>query len=374
MSCASVVFGLFSINCESRNKFIGISETVIENVTRTMVNTENRAVTRLDTMQTIKVFANEIDCTYLDISNNVDVDVVVNQEIDEEARLSLINAISQVTQWDAILNNEQLTGLFNNPANNQKNDVEIATYFRALTENTLTVSRLNSITSGMYIGQNIELYINRLSGINCTIQNNIMVKVFVSQALYAVLEAFANNSYDIETTTIIKQSLRREQTGLFGKDKKGKKGIVLLGLLAIGLLIGGGLLIFMLSKKKGGSQPVPNSPINQTSRQNSQTSRSVGGRSDEVGTNGETPLLSQTLPISQTSRLIDRASRLIDRDRLNTQTSRQNSQTSRSVGGRSDEVGTNDRTSRSNDRTTRSINRSSDVPLYRQRSSQPSTE
>lgn len=371
MSCASVVFGLFSINCESRNKFIGISETVIENVTRTMVNTENRAVTRLDTMQTIKVFANEIDCTYLDISNNVDVDVVVNQEIDEEARLSLINAISQVTQWDAILNNEQLTGLFNNPANNQKNDVEIATYFRALTENTLTVSRLNSITSGMYIGQNIELYINRLSGINCTIQNNIMVKVFVSQALYAVLEAFANNSYDIETTTIIKQSLRREQTGLFGKDKKGKKGIVLLGLLAIGLLIGGGLLIFMLSKKKGGSQPVPNSPINQTSRQNSQTSRSidrttrsidqtsrsVGGRSDEVGINGETPLLSQTLPISQTSRLIDRASRLIDRDRLNTQTSRQNSQTSRS-----------------NDRTSRSINRSSDVPLYRQRSSQPSTE
>ena len=361
MSCASVVFGLFSINCESRNKFIGISETVIENVTRTMVNTENRAVTRLDTVQTIKVFANEIDCTYLDISNNVDVDVVVNQEIDEEARLSLINAISQVTQWDAILNNEQLTGLFNNPANNQKNDVEIATYFRALTENTLTVSRLNSITSGMYIGQNIELYINRLSGINCTIQNNIMVKVFVSQALYAVLEAFANNSYDIETTTIIKQSLRREQTGLFGKDKKGKKGIVLLGLLAIGLLIGGGLLIFMLSKKKGGSQPVPNSPINQTSRQNSQTSRSIDRTSRSIDqtsrSNDETPLLSQTLPISQTSRLIDRASRLIDRDRLNTQTSRQNSQTTRS-----------------NDRTTRSINRSSDVPLYRQRSSQPSTE
>src|SRR5690606_1474806 len=184
----------------------------------------NQAVTHLNIKQTIVIRAGRIACDNLNVVNRVDVDVVVNQEINEEARSQLIAAISNVTEWDAIQENRELTGWFSNPAASQVNDVEVANYFRSLTEQTLTIERLNSITNSMYIDQNIVINVRELSGTNCNITNDIMVKVFVTQALYGILEAFQNSTYDLETNLKLKQALERENRGIFESFFGSKKG------------------------------------------------------------------------------------------------------------------------------------------------------
>lgn len=336
MSCNSIAFGLFSIGCESTNKFVGISDTIIENISRTMTTTENRVVTRLDVDQSILLRADSIDCTNLLLTNRVDASVVVNQEIDEQGRVDIINAISQNTEWEAIQNNEQITGFFNNPANSQRNDIEIANYFQGLTENTLTLDRLNTITTGMRVNQDIVLDVNELKGTNCTLSNDIMVKVFVSQVLYAVLEVFQSGTYDLETTNIIKQSLRREQSGLFGGGKKAKKGYLILGVLAIGVLVIGGVFVFMMSRKKGQSptqqMDIPTDVPTQSPTQSYRQS----------------PLLPTNVPSRSNTVSFGRPSVSFGRPSVNPLYPVQSGSMSQSPG----------------------VNR----PLYRQRSSQPSTE
>ena len=254
-NCSSVAFGLIRTECESTNKLLSISDTVIENVTNIMSSTSNQAVTQLNISQTIVIRAGRIACDNLNVVNRVDVDVVVNQEINEVARSQLIAAISNVTEWDAIQENRELTGWFSNPAASQVNDVEVANYFRALTEQTLTVERLNSITNSMYVDQQIDFTVKELTGRNCNITNDIMVKVFVSQALYAVLDAFQNSNYDLETNLKLKQALERENRGIFESffgSKKGKFTAVAVVFGAV-LVIGGVIFAVVMSSKKKGS-------------------------------------------------------------------------------------------------------------------------
>ena len=244
-NCSSVAFGLIRTECESTNKLLSISDTVIENVTNIMSSTSNQVVTQLNISQTIVIRADRIACDNLNAVNRVSVDVVVNQEINEEARSQLIAAISNVTEWDAIQENRELTGWFSNPAASQVNDVEVANYFRALTEQTLTVERLNSITNSMYVDQQIDFTVKELTGRNCNIGNDVMVKVFVSQALYAVLDAFQNSNYDLETNLKLKQALERENRGIFESFFGSKKG----KFTAVAVVFGA----VMSSKKKGSS-------------------------------------------------------------------------------------------------------------------------
>lgn len=254
-SCSSVAFGLIQTECESTNKILSINDTVIENVTNIMTSTTNQAVTQLNVNQIITINAGSIDCANLNIGNKVSIDVVVNQEINEVARTQLIAAISNVTEWDAVQDNTELTGWFSNPAASQVNDVEVANYFKSLTQQTLTLERLNTITNSMYIDQEITLNVNQLSGTNCNITNDVMVKVFVSQALYAVLDAFQSSDYELETNLKLKQSLSRENRGIFESFFGSKKGkFTMVAVVLGGILVIGGVIfaIVMSSKKKSG--------------------------------------------------------------------------------------------------------------------------
>lgn len=273
-NCSSVAFGLIRTECESTNKILSIDERVIENVTRTMSSTRNQVVTQLNVSQTITIEADVISCTNLNVGNRVSVDVVVNQEINEVARSQLLTAIDSVTEWDAVQENREVTGWFSNPAAGQVNDVQVVNYFKSLTEQTLTLELLNSITNSMYIDQNIVIRVRELSGTNCNITNDVMVKIFVTQALYAVLDAFQNSTYDLETNLKLKQSLERENRGIFESFFGSKKGkfvaiAAVIGLVAvIGIVI---LVVITSGKKKGGGsttvitspQPAP-IPINGT--------------------------------------------------------------------------------------------------------------
>lgn len=260
-NCSSVAFGLIRTECESTNKILSIDERVIENVTRTMSSTRNQVVTQLNVSQTITIEAEVISCN---IGNRVSVDVVVNQEINEVARSQLLTAIDSVTEWDAVQENREVTGWFSNPAAGQVNDVQVVNYFKSLTEQTLTLELLNSITNSMYIDQNIVIRTKELSGPNCNITNDVMVKIFVTQALYAVLDAFQNSTYDLETNLKLKQSLERENRGIFESFFGSKKGKFVAIAAVIGLVAAIGIVILVVitsgKKKGGGSTTVITSP------------------------------------------------------------------------------------------------------------------
>ena len=254
--CTSILFGIFKTGCTSENRVIGISDLLIQNVTNNFLTSRNEVVQFLDVSQSIRITIGrnaDIQCSF-NVSNRVNADVVVNQELNDQARLDLINAISQEAGWDAQLRNVEKTGFFSTPAGSQLNTVEIASYFRALTENTLTVERLNRISQTMRVDQNIEIDINgTISGDLCEIANDIMVKMFVSQALHAVLEAFQQNATNQMINVQIKEEMMRENTGpieeLFGGLSK-----LLMPLLII-LGIGGVALafFFIITRNRGGS-------------------------------------------------------------------------------------------------------------------------
>lgn len=255
--CTSILFGIFKTGCTSENRVIGISDLLIQNVTNNFLTSRNEVVQFLDVSQSIRITTgpnSDIQCSFFNVSNRVNADVVVNQELSDQARLDLINAISQEAGWDAQLRNIEKTGFFSTPAGSQLNTVDIANYFRALTESTLTVERLNRISQSMRVDQNIEIDINgTISGELCEISNDIMVKMFVSQALHAVLEAFQQNTTNQLINVQIKEEMMRENTGpieeLFGGLSK-----LLMPLLII-LGIGGIALafFFIITRNRGGS-------------------------------------------------------------------------------------------------------------------------
>lgn len=255
--CTSILFGIFKTGCTSENRVIGISDLLIQNVTNNFLTSRNEVVQFLDVSQSIRITTgpnSDIQCSFFNVANRVNADVVVNQELSDQARLDLINAISQEAGWDAQLRNIEKTGFFSTPAGSQLNTVDIANYFRALTESTLTVERLNRISQSMRVDQNIEIDINgTISGELCEISNDIMVKMFVSQALHAVLEAFQQNTTNQLINVQIKEEMMRENTGpieeLFGGLSK-----LLMPLLII-LGIGGVALafFFIITRNRGGS-------------------------------------------------------------------------------------------------------------------------
>src|SRR5690606_39753509 len=100
--CTSILFGIFKTGCTSENRVIGISDLLIRNVTNNFLTSQNDVVQFLEVSQSIRITIGEnadVQCS-LNISNRVEADVVVNQELNDEARLELINAISQETGWD----------------------------------------------------------------------------------------------------------------------------------------------------------------------------------------------------------------------------------------------------------------------------------
>lgn len=255
--CTSILFGIFKSGCTSENRVVGISDLLIQNVTNSFLTSRNEVVQFLDVSQSIRITTgpnSDIQCTFFNVANRVNADVVVNQELSDQARLDLINTISQEAGWDAQLRNVEETGFFSTPAGSQLNTVEIANYFRALTENTLTVERLNRISQTMRVDQNIEIDINgTISGELCEIANDIMVKMFVSQALHAVLEAFQQNTTDQLINVQIKEEMIRENTGPIEELFGGLSKLLMPLLIILGI---GGVAIaffFIISRSRGGS-------------------------------------------------------------------------------------------------------------------------
>lgn len=255
--CTSILFGIFKTGCTSENRVVGISDLLIQNVTNNFLTSRNEVVQFLDVSQSIRITTgpnSNIQCTFFNVANRVNADVVVNQELSDQARLDLINAISQEAGWDAQLRNIEKTGFFSTPAGSQLNTVEIANYFRALTENTLTVERLNRISQSMRVDQNIEIDINgTISGELCEIANDIMVKMFVSQALHAVLEAFQQNTTNQLINVQIKEEMMRENTGPIEELFGGLSKLLMPLLIILGI---GGVAIaffFIITRNRGGS-------------------------------------------------------------------------------------------------------------------------
>lgn len=254
--CTSILFGIFKTGCTSENRVIGISDLLIQNVTNTFLTSRNEVVQFLDVYQSIRITVGrtaDIQCSF-NVANRVNADVVVNQELSDQARLDLINAISQEAGWDAQLRNVEKTGFFSTPAGSQLNTVDIANYFRALTESTLTVERLNRITQSMRVDQNIEIDINgTISGELCEFTNDIMVKFFVSQALHAVLEAFQQNATNQAINVQIKEEMMRENTGPIEELFGGLSKLLMPLLIILGI---GGVAIaffFIITRNRGGS-------------------------------------------------------------------------------------------------------------------------
>ena len=254
--CTSILFGIFKTGCTSENRVIGISDLLIQNVTNNFLTSRNEVVQFLDVSQSIRITIGrnaDIQCSF-NVANRVSADVVVNQELNDQARLDLINAISQEAGWDAQLRNVEKTGFFSTPAGSQLNTVEIASYFRALTESTLTVERLNRISQSMRVDQNIEIDINgTISGELCEFTNDIMVKFFVSQALHAVLEAFQQNATNQAINVQIKEEMMRENTGPIEELFGGLSKLLMPLLIILGI---GGVAIaffFIITRNRGGS-------------------------------------------------------------------------------------------------------------------------
>lgn len=254
--CTSILFGIFKTGCRSENRVIGISDLLIRNVTNNFLTSQNDVVQFLEVVQSIRVTVGkdaDLQCS-MNVSNRIEADVVVNQELNDEARLELVNAISQEAGWDAQLKNVEETGFFSTPAGSQLNTVEIANYFRTLTENTLTVERLNIISQSMRVDQSLEININgTISGELCEFTNDFMVKMFVSQALHAVLDAFQKNATNQTINVQIKEEMMRENTGPIQELFGGLSNLLMPLLIILGI---GGVAIaffFIITRNRGGS-------------------------------------------------------------------------------------------------------------------------
>lgn len=258
MSCTSVLFGLFKSDCISENRVIGISDQLVENVTSIMTNSTNEVVQHLEVFQSIRVNIGPnaiISCDEFNLKNNFNSNITVNQEIDEKGRTELINAISQSAGWDAQLQNTERTGFFSTPGGSQLNTTEIANYFKSLTENTLTVERLNQIAQSLYLDQEIVLNIDGvLTSSLCNFSNDAVISFFVAQSLYAVLEAFQSNSTQQDINVAIKQEMSRENNGIF-ESLFGSLGNLLKPIIIIGGIVVAVILVIIVVQKLRNNNP-----------------------------------------------------------------------------------------------------------------------
>lgn len=260
-------------NCNIVNSVVSINDTLVANISETLIRQSNNLVIQTTNIQNITMVAGEVDCTNLSLSQSIDAAYGINIELSQEDVEELRDTVDRVIDETIRLDSSNLQGMLSDFPTDQSIKTEITNIMRDITYNTFTRDTVQSVLASTNNYQNMNVTYGKLTSENCSWDQSIVLKMSVQQLMNVVLDRLVESEHSDRVFNIIAQEIISQTNGpieAIGQKKGNKKGPLAAAIIGIALIgIIGGIIAMVIrsaSNRPSVSTEEPTTVVEETVR------------------------------------------------------------------------------------------------------------
>lgn len=259
----SYLFGILKVNtCTSKNTVVSVSDNLVQNITRTLINNTNNLTTQTTANQIMRVIAGEMSCTNLSFAQDIQSATSISVELSSEDVTEFKETVNNEIEKTIKSSMENKQGFLSDLPQAQDLSVEVRDIMRKITEDVFQRDTIQNVLSSTSTYQEMELAFGKLTGENCDFHQNIALELGVQQVMNLVINRAFDSEYTnriIELITAEVQSTTNGPIEAFGEKKGQKKGPLVLGAIALAVIgLIGGIIFLVIQSGRGRTQSVSN--------------------------------------------------------------------------------------------------------------------